>query len=179
MTVNNTVCVLGGLSGTVISAVDLIKGIGLCAKMQSIDVEGATGNVHTNYEGKANAAIDAFKNGADLVYVHVEGPDECGHRAETENKVRSIELIDKKILAPVLAYLESTGEDFKVMILPDHPTPIAIRTHTIDPVPFLIYSSDATLSGVASFTEQTAREKNNYLASGYRLMSILTEAEAL
>lgn len=164
-----------GLSGAVISAVDLIKGIGLCAGMRSIDVAGATGNVHTNYKGKADAAIEAFREGYDLVYVHVEGPDECGHRAELENKVISIERIDKEILAPVLAYLEGTNEDFKIMILPDHPTPIRLRTHTIDPVPFFIYSSDATVEGVSVFTEKTAAAKHNYLENGYRLMEFLTE----
>ena len=164
-----------GLSGAVISAVDLIKGIGLCAGMRSIDVAGATGNVHTNYKGKADAAIEAFREGYDLVYVHVEGPDECGHRAELENKVISIERIDKEILAPVLSYLEGTNEDFKIMVLPDHPTPIRLRTHTIDPVPFFIYSSDATLEGVSTFTEKTAAAKHNYLENGYRLMEFLTE----
>jgi len=163
-----------GLQGAVISAVDLIKGIGLCAGMRSIDVAGATGNVHTNYKGKADAAIAAFREGADLVYVHVEGPDECGHRAELENKVISIERIDAEILAPVLAYLKESGEEFKIMILPDHPTPIRARTHTIDPVPFFIYASDATLQGVDTFDEATATLKGNYLANGYRLMEILT-----
>ncbi|MBQ9801628.1 MAG: cofactor-independent phosphoglycerate mutase [Clostridia bacterium] len=162
------------LAGAVISAVDLIKGIGLCAGMKSIDVAGATGNVHTNYKGKADAAIEAFKDGAELVYVHVEGPDECGHRAELENKVISVERIDAEILTPVLAYLRETGEDFKIMILPDHPTPIRARTHTIDPVPFLIYSSDAVLTGVDTFNEETAAAKKNYLANGYRLMELLT-----
>ena len=162
-----------GLDGTVISAVDLIKGIGLCAGMRSIDVDGATGNVHTNYDGKANAAINAFKDGADYVYVHVEGPDECGHRAELENKVISIEMIDKKILRPVYDYLRSTGEDFKIMILPDHPTPIRLRTHTIDPVPFMIYSSKETNSGVNKFCEETAADKNFYIANGYNLMDLL------
>ena len=162
-----------GLDGTVISAVDLIKGIGLCAGMRSIDVDGATGNVHTNYDGKANAAINAFKDGADYVYVHVEGPDECGHRAELENKVISIEMIDKKILRPVYDYLRSTGEDFKIMILPDHPTPIRMRTHTIDPVPFMIYSSKETNSGVDKFCEETAADKNFYIANGYNLMDLL------
>ncbi len=162
------------LRGAVISAVDLIKGIGLCAGMRSIDVAGATGNVHTNYKGKADAAIAAFSEGYELVYVHVEGPDECGHRAELENKVISVERIDGEILSPVLDYLRSTGEDFKIMILPDHPTPIRARTHTIDPVPFLIYSSDAVLEGVDTFSEESATAKNNYLANGYRLMEILT-----
>ena len=164
-----------GLNGTVISAVDLIKGIGLCAEMKSIDVEGATGNVHTNYEGKANAAIQAFKDGADYVYVHVEGPDECGHRAEIENKVLAIELIDKKILAPVYEYLKNSGEDFKIMVLPDHPTPLAIRTHTISPVPFFIYSSVADVEGVDTFNEFTAEATKNYIDKGYTLMDILVK----
>ena len=163
-----------GLDGAVISAVDLIKGIGLCAGMQSIDVEGATGNVHTNYKGKADAAIEAFRAGRELVYVHVEGPDECGHRAEVDNKVISIERIDAEILAPVLSYLQSCGEPFKIMVLPDHPTPVRLRTHTISPVPFFIYDSEAVLSGVDTFTEETAVAKHNYLANGYRLMEIMT-----
>ncbi|MBE6596521.1 MAG: cofactor-independent phosphoglycerate mutase [Ruminococcaceae bacterium] len=164
-----------GLDAAVISAVDLIKGIGLCAGMKSFDVEGATGNVHTNYDGKAAAAIDAFKNGTDLVYVHVEAPDECGHRAEIDNKVLSIELIDAKILKPVYEYLKSTGEDFRIMILPDHPTPIRIRTHSIDPVPFMIYSTDKSFDGVDTFTEQTATAIGRYVSDGYNLMGILTE----
>ena len=164
-----------GLDAAVISAVDLIKGIGICAEMRSIDVEGATGNVHTNYTGKADAAINAFSEGAEYVYIHVEGPDECGHRAETENKVLSIELIDKKILAPVYEYLKSTGEDFKIMILPDHPTPVRLRTHTIDPVPFMIYSSREEKCGVSCFSEQTATETGLYLPRGHELMELLTK----
>ena len=164
-----------GLDAAVISAVDLIKGIGLCAGMESIDVEGATGNVRTNYDGKANAAIDAFKNGAELVYVHVEGPDECGHRAETDNKVKSIELIDAKILKPVYEYLVSCGEPFKIMVLPDHPTPICKRTHTIDPVPFFIYSSQAEKAGCADFDEFGAKATGYYVPNGYTLMELLTE----
>lgn len=164
-----------GLNAAVISAVDLIKGIGLCAEMQSIDVEGATGNVHTNYEGKANAAIEAFKNGVELVYVHVEAPDECGHRAETENKVLSIEYIDQKILAPIYEYLKASGEDYKIMVLPDHPTPIRMRTHTIDPVPFFIYSSKKEEDGVASFDEFRAASKGLYVENGFTLMETLIE----
>ena len=164
-----------GLNGTVISAVDLIKGIGLCAQMKSIDVDGATGNVHTNYDGKANAAIQAFKDGADYVYVHVEGPDECGHRAEIENKVLAIELIDKKILAPVYEYLKNSWEDFKIMVLPDHPTPLAIRTHTITPVPFFIYSSKEDVDGVETFNEFTAKATQNYVPKGHTLMEILVK----
>ena len=164
-----------GLDAAVISAVDLIKGIGLCAEMQSIDVEGATGNVHTNYTGKANAAIEAFKAGKELVYVHVEGPDECGHRAEIENKVKSIELIDSKILAPVYEYLKNCGEPFKIMVLPDHPTPICKRTHTMDAVPFFIYSSEADKVGCDTFDEFTTEKMNYYVENGYTLMDILTQ----
>ena len=164
-----------GLNGVVISAVDLIKGIGLCAEMKSIDVEGATGNVHTNYEGKANAAIKAFKDGADYVYVHVEGPDECGHRAEIDNKVLAIERIDEKILAPVYEYLMNCGDDFKIMVLPDHPTPLSIRTHSISPVPFFIYSSNKEEKGVNTFNEFTAIDTHNYIKNGYTLMDVLVK----
>lgn len=164
-----------GLKGAVISAVDLIKGIGLCAGMNSIDVPGATGNVHTNYKGKADAAIGAFREGYDYVYIHVEAPDECGHRAELENKILSVEKIDSEILKPVYEYLVSTGEDFRVMVLPDHPTPLRLRTHTIDPVPFFIYSSDCKKAGVATFNEETAAAKDFYLPCGYRLMDLLLD----
>ena len=162
-----------GLDAAVISAVDLIKGIGICAGMRSIDVEGATGNVHTNYDGKANAAINAFKEGYDYVYIHVEAPDECGHRAEIENKVLSIELIDQKILKPVYEYLANSGEDFRIMVLPDHPTPIRLRTHTIAPVPFFLYDSAKELEGVRGFSEETAAQKNNYVENGYTLMDLM------
>ena len=164
-----------GLNAAVISAVDLIKGIGLCAEMESIDVDGATGNVHTNYDGKASATIDAFRRGVELVYVHVEGPDECGHRAEIENKVKAIELIDQKILTPVYNYLKESGEDFKIMILPDHPTPIRIRTHSMDAVPFLIYSSKDAKNGTNGFDEAVARTTNLYVPNGYTLMEQFVE----
>lgn len=164
-----------GINGTVISAVDLIKGIGLCAGMKSVDVEGATGNVHTNYDGKAAAAIEAFRDGADFVYVHVEGPDECGHRAEVENKVLAIELIDAKILAPVYEYLRSAGEPFRIMVLPDHPTPLRIRTHSSDPVPFFIYDSEHETAGVRGFSEITAAETGLYVPNGFTLLDRLIQ----
>ncbi len=164
-----------GLNASVISATDLIKGIAICAGMNSIDVEGVTANVHTNYTGKANAAIDAFKNGADYVYIHVEAPDECGHRAEIDNKVLSIELIDEKILKPVYEYFTSCGEDFKIMVLPDHPTPLRIRTHTITPVPFFIYSSINEQEGVEGFDEFSAAKTGVYVKDGYTLMDILVK----
>ena len=161
------------LRAAVISAVDLIKGIGLCAGMTSIDVDGATGNVHTNYKGKADAAIQAFSDGYDYVYVHVEAPDECGHRAELDNKVLSIEKIDSEILKPVYEYLCGCGEKFKIMVLPDHPTPIRMRTHTILPVPFFIYSSGCEQAGVETFCEESAEAKNNYIPFGHELMKLL------
>ena len=160
-----------GLKGAIISAVDLIKGIGICAKMKSIDVEGATGNVHTNYDGKADAAIGAFKDGYDFVFVHVEGPDECGHRAEIENKVLAIEKIDGIILNKVYEYLKNCGDDFKILVLPDHPTPIEIRTHSMEPVPFFIYTSNDETDGVPVFTEKTAEEKGLYYPDGSQLLS--------
>ena len=164
-----------GVSGTVISAVDLIKGIGLCAGMKSVDVEGATGNVHTNYDGKAQAAIQAFRDGAEFVYIHVEGPDECGHRAETENKVLSVERIDQKILKPVYEYLLSTDEDFKILVLPDHPTPIEIRTHSMEPVPFFLYDSRKDVDGVATYTEASAAETGLYIPDGFTLLERVIE----
>lgn len=162
-----------GLKAAMISAVDLIKGIALCAGMTSVDVSGATGNLNTNYAGKANAAIRAFEDGYDYVYVHVEAPDECGHRAEAENKVRAIEQIDQKILSPVYTYLQETGEAFRILLLPDHPTPVRLRTHTSLPVPFLIYDSETTHDGVCEFCEESAEQKQNYVPNGYDLMHFL------
>ncbi len=165
-----------GLRGTVVSAVDLIRGIGLCAGLSAPIVEGVTGNVRTNYEGKAEAAIEAFKNGDDFVYVHVEAPDECGHRAEIENKVLSVELIDEKILSTVYAYLRGCGEPFRIMVLPDHPTPIEIRTHSMEPVPFFIYDSEKRLSGASHFTERSCAETGIYLPRGHELMHYFTKS---
>lgn len=164
-----------GVSSAVISAVDLIKGIGICAGMKVIDVEGATGNIKTNFTGKAQAAIDAFNEGIELVYVHVEAPDECGHRAEAENKVKSIELIDEKILGPVKSYLDGCGEPYKILYLPDHPTPVSTRTHSSDPVPFLIYESDKPHSGPTSFDEDSAAAAGLYVEHGHELMGMVIE----
>ena len=158
-----------GLRGTVISAVDLIKGIGICAGMESIDVDGATGTVNTNYEGKAQATIDAFKSGSDLVYLHFEGPDEHGHRGEPEVKAKSIELIDKLALAPIFEYLKNCGEDFGIMILPDHPTPVRIRTHSSEPVPYIIYSSKNRTAGIENYNEFSCAN-GKYIADGWDLM---------
>ncbi len=158
-----------GVNGTMISAVDLLKGIGKFSGMNVINVEGATGYLDTNFEGKAQAAIDALKNGSDFVYIHVEAPDECGHRYEIENKVKSVELIDKKILGPLLSALEEY-DDYKIMILPDHPTPLALRTHTNDPVPYLIYHKKDEKKGVDVFCEDSAKSTGIFAPVGHELM---------
>ncbi len=162
---------LYNLKGSMVSAVDLLKGIAICAKMTSVDVEGATGYIDTNFEGKAQAAIDEFKRGQDLVYVHVEAPDECGHRAECENKVRAIELIDERVLTPIVEYLEGAGEDFAVLVCPDHPTPLVTRTHSRNPVPYMIYRSNKLTEGADTFTEETAKNSGVLITEGYTLMS--------
>ena len=159
-----------GLDASMISAVDLLKGIGKFSGMNVVNVEGATGYLDTNFEGKAQAAIDEFKSGQDFVYIHVEAPDECGHGHEIENKVKAIELIDEKILAPVLAELEAMG-DYKILIMPDHATPLALRTHTNDPIPYLIYDSTKEQSGVDCLCERTAKETGIYMPIGHELMS--------
>ena len=167
---------LYGIKGSVISAVDLLKGIGIAAGMSTPEVEGATGYIDTNFEGKANAAIEELKNGADLVYVHIEAPDECGHRNEPENKVRAIELIDEKVLPIILNGLEEIGEDYKIMILPDHPTPIVTKTHASDPVPYMIYKKSAEKdSGVASINEETAKATGIYVDFGPSMMKKFIE----
>jgi 2,3-bisphosphoglycerate-independent phosphoglycerate mutase len=163
-----------GKKGAVVSAVDLIKGIGICAGLNSIDVEGATGNIDTNFDGKAQAAIDALLSGDDFVYVHMEAPDECGHRFEPENKVKAIELIDEKVLKPMMEAMEKSGEDYAVLLMPDHPTPLELRTHTSDPVPFVIYRSNAeTDNGPARYTEAEAAATGVYFDHGYELMGEL------
>lgn len=159
-----------GVKGSVISAVDLLKGIGKCAGMATPDVEGATGYIDTNFEGKAEAAVKELQNGCDFVYIHIEAPDECGHRNEPENKVRAIELIDEKVLPIVLNELEKY-DDYKVMVLPDHPTPIVTKTHASDPVPYLIYHKNGEVdSGVDSINEETAKSTGIFEDNGPNIM---------
>lgn len=157
-----------GLKGSMISAVDLLKGIGKFSGMNVVHVPGATGYMDTNFEGKAEAAIKEFENGQDLVYVHVEAPDECGHRYEIENKKKSLEIIDEKILGPVLKALDKY-DDYKVLIMPDHATPLSLRTHTNDPIPFLIYKKSTPTVG-GKFTEEGAKESGIFIENGYKIM---------
>ena len=158
-----------GLNASMISAVDLLKGIGKFSGMHVVNVEGATGYLDTNFEGKAEAAAKEFAAGSDFVYVHIEAPDECGHRHEIQNKVKAIELIDQKVLAPLIEALKAYGE-YRIMILPDHPTPLALRTHTNDPVPYLIYDSRVRKNGVDCFCEKTAKQTGIYVPTGHTLI---------
>ena len=164
-----------GLKGAIVSAVDLLKGIGKCAKMETPQVEGATGYIDTNFEGKAEAAVHALKNGCDFAYIHLEAPDECGHRNEPENKVKAIEMIDSRVLPIVLQGLEEIGEDYKVMILPDHPTPIVTQTHASDPVPYLIYHKNAEQQGVDTINEETAKATGVFIDHGPDIMKHFLE----
>ena len=164
-----------GVSGCVVSAVDLLKGIGICAGMDTPEVEGATGYLDTNFEGKAKAGIDAFKNGTDLVYLHFEAPDECGHRGEPENKVKAVEYIDRRALKPMLEYLEGSGDDFRILIMPDHPTPLDTMTHSAEPVPYIIYDSRVKKNGIPSFTEKNAAATGIFVEHGPDIMKKLLE----
>ncbi|MGN0178405.1 MAG: cofactor-independent phosphoglycerate mutase [Monoglobaceae bacterium] len=169
-----------GLHGTVISAVDLIKGIGRCAGLDIAEIEGATGTVNTNFDGKAEAAVDALKGGADFVYIHLEAADEAGHRHEIDNKVKSIELIDSKIVKPVLDYLKSSGEEYRILLMPDHPTPLNIMTHTSDPVPYILYKSDDEIdSGVETYNEKTAAATGKDAGMGCTLMNRMLSGASL
>ena len=158
-----------GIKGGVVSAVDLIKGIGRCAEMEVAEVEGATGYIDTNFEGKADAALDLLTRN-DLVYIHFEAPDECGHRNEPENKVKAIEMIDSRVLPRLLEGLKAY-DDYKIMILPDHPTPIVTRTHASDPVPYLIYHKNKEVTGVATINENTAKATGVFIDHGSDIMA--------
>ena len=162
-----------GLKGSVISAVDLIKGIAKCAGMNSIDVEGATGNCDTNWEGKAQAALDAILNGSDFVYVHMEAPDEMEHQGAPEKKKFAVETIDKKVVKFLKDELEKRGIDYRMMILPDHPTPIKLKTHVSDPVPYIIYDStdETDKNANLTYTEENGKKTGIYIEEGYTLMN--------
>ena len=162
-----------GLSGSVISAVDLIRGIGKCAGLDIVEVEGATGTIETNFSGKAAAAVDTLLSGKDFVYLHIEAPDECSHQGDVSEKIRAMELIDREIVGYIRNAMNKSGEDYRLMILPDHPTPISIRTHSSDPVPFLIYDSTRDKgsggSAVSGFSEHSSALSGLHFEEGFRL----------
>lgn len=159
-----------GITGSAISAVDLIKGIAICAGLDSVDVEGATGTLHTNFKGKADATIKEFQDGKDFVYVHLEGPDECSHQADLEGKISCLHDIDQKVVKPVWEALKEMGEDFRILVVPDHRTPIAIRTHSADPVPFVLYRSneERSLDTSRQFNEKSGAQ-GKYFDGGFAL----------
>lgn len=160
--------------GAMISAVDLLKGIAAGSGMHNIVVEGANGGLYTNYEGKAAAAVKALsEDGYDFVYVHIEAPDEMGHQGSAEDKIRAIESIDEKIIGPVTEALKEKDIDCRILILPDHPTPVRVRTHTSDPVPYMLYDSTKDLEGQEVYSEKTGRDTGIYLEDGYRLIDHL------
>ena len=159
---------LYGIKGGMVSAVDLLKGIANCAGMEVAEVPGATGYIDTDFEGKAKAALDLLTRN-DLVYVHFEAPDECGHRNEPENKVKAIEMIDSRVL-PILEKGLEQYEDYKILLLPDHPTPIVTRTHASDPVPYLLYQKSAPKTGVDTINEETAKATGIYMENGPAMM---------
>ena len=162
-----------GLKGSVVSAVDLVKGIGFCAGMDVIEVEGVTGNIDTNFEGKAKAAADALFGDSDFVYLHFEAPDECGHHGDADGKIKSIEYLDKRVLSYLLNRFNDAGIDYSIMILPDHPTPIAIKTHSREPVPFLIYkSTDEKNNPDAVYTENCAADAGLFVEEGHKLLDM-------
>ena len=160
-----------GLKGAMISAVDLLKGIAVGVGMHICQVEGATGSIDTNYEGKSQAAIDSLlRDGCDFVYIHVEAPDEMGHQGELDHKIQAIADLDRRLIGPVKKAMEDAGEDFRMLVLPDHPTPLRIRTHSPDPVPYVLYDSTKQRKSIARFTEADARATGIFEPQGCRLM---------
>lgn len=168
---------LYGKTGAVISAVDLLKGIGVYAGMDVIEVQGATGYLDTNYEGKASAAIEVLKT-RDLVFVHVEAPDEAGHEGSIDKKLKAVEDFDSRIVVPILKHAMASDEPFTILVLPDHPTPISIKTHARDPVPFAVYRTDKTESDSSeTFDEESAKKGSLGLVKASDLIGILVKAK--
>lgn len=165
-----------GKKGVMISAVDLLKGIAVGADMDRIIVEGANGGLHTNYEGKADVAIHALlEDGYDFAYVHVEAPDEMGHMGSMTDKITAIENVDGRVVARITEAMDRSGEDYRLMILPDHPTPICVRTHTSEPIPYLIYDSRKAIDGIHTYNEKEAAKSTRIWKDGYRLIDHLLE----
>lgn len=167
-----------GKNGVMISAVDLLKGIAVGADMDRIIVEGANGGLHTNYEGKAQAAVDALtEDGYDFAYIHVEAPDEMGHQGNIQDKITAIESVDQKVLGVVVEGLKKAQEDYRILLLPDHPTPIEVRTHTGDPIPYLLYDSTKKETGVAAYNEKLAAATGRSWMDGYKLIGHLLQED--
>lgn len=165
-----------GKKGVMISAVDLLKGIAIGAGMKVIEVPGADGTLHTNYVGKAQAAVDALtKDGYDFAYVHVEAPDEMGHQGSLPNKLEAIKSLDAKVIRTVVEGMKAAGEEFRLLIMPDHPTPIRCRTHTSDPVPFLLYDSTMERRRIGFYNEEEAKASGILYPEGYKLIDTLFE----
>jgi 2,3-bisphosphoglycerate-independent phosphoglycerate mutase len=163
-----------GLKGGIISAVDLVKGIGLLADMKIIEVEGSTGNYDTNFKGKAESAAKALIDGLDFVYIHMEAPDECGHHGDVEHKIYSIEQIDGVVIPTLIDMFEKAKEDYAILVTPDHPTPCKCKTHVSEPVPYLIYSNVKNLgNGAKRYTEDEAKKTGEYVADGHKLIEKL------
>ncbi len=166
-----------GKRGAMISAVDLLKGIAVGAGMDNISVEGANGGLYTNYEGKADAAVKALlEQGYDFVYIHVEAPDEMGHMGVIQDKITAIENIDGRVLKRIVEAMEASSEDYRLMVLPDHPTPVCVRTHTSGPVPYLLYDSRTESEGIHIYNEKEAAKSRHIWKEGYRLIDHLLEA---
>lgn len=164
------------LKGAMISAVDLLKGIAVGSSMKVITVDGANGGLDTNYEGKAQAAVDVLtKDNYDFVYVHLEGPDEMGHQGSVEKKVTAIERLDSRIIKPIVEGLEAAGEDFRMVILPDHPTPICIRTHSSESVPYLLYDTTKPRTETWHYNEKEAAQTDNFIEKGHKLIEYLLQ----
>lgn len=165
-----------GKKGVMISAVDLLKGIAVGAGMKVVEVEGANGGLHTNYEGKAMAAVhELSKEGYDFAYIHVEAPDEMGHQGSLERKLQAVENLDKRVIRVVKEQLEAAGEDFRLLVLPDHPTPICIRTHVGDPVPYLLYDSTDKRDSDLLYNEKDAKKSGIYVKNGHEIIDLLFE----
>lgn len=165
-----------GKKGVMISAVDLLKGIAVGAGMRVIEVEGANGGLHTNYEGKAMAAVKALcDDGYDFAYIHVEAPDEMGHQGSLERKLEAVENLDQKVIRIVKEQLEARGEDFRMLVLPDHPTPIRLRTHVGEPVPYLLYDSTNKLASNLRYNEKDAKKSGIYIENGHEIIDHLFE----
>ena len=163
-----------GKKGAMISAVDLLKGIAVGASMQVVEVKGANGGLHTNYEGKAQAALKVLlEDDCDFVYVHLEGPDEMGHQGSLERKIQAIEWLDERIVTPIVEGLDASKEEYRMLILPDHPTPLCIRTHSSEPVPYVLYDSSKEEKHDWNYNEKDAKESGNYIAEGHNLIDVL------